>query len=246
MTESPVIFPHAKLLAKETLSREIAEHSLMKGCSNIDPRYLLGLFGGFWPFVEGFPAVIEGSYADLGRFASSDSQKRLIGRIGRMLAGSEKLAAMAKDETHHKAFWLLSAKQAGFDKEQLVSYPFPASSSRLAQDIQARPDFIAILMDFAAVEFVATAISDTLMESSAFREMMGDKGQRWFTEHFVASHEGTPHEDIALGFAQQMYPVLMDNDEAVLSDELVAELTIASGRRFIYCATDIVRVIHAQ
>lgn len=235
------LFPEAKEQAKGILFEEIATNRLMIGCKELDERFLLGLFGGYWPFVSGFPQVIEKSYADLGRFAQGEREQRLFSKIGRLLAGSKELSAVARDEAEHKGLWLLSAKQASYLKGDLENYQVPPSAFRLTKDIEERIDFIDVLLDFASVEFVAEGISRTLMDSPEFRGLMGEKGKRWFEEHFVATHDGTPHEDISLAFARDMAPIIRGQD---LTSEEVAKKCIASGRRFIVCANDIVANLH--
>ena len=240
-----VLFPRAKGMAKGTLFAEIAEHPLMKGCREADPRYLLGLFGGFWPFVDQFPAVIEKGYAKIAADSSdlqlSSAQRRGIERMGRMLGGSEALAAMADDEREHRNLWLRSAGRADISLEDLVDFGVLPSAARLTGDMEESLGPVEMSMHFAAVEFVAEDISRVLMVPGKFRDLMGQEGSRWFNVHLMtAHHEGTAHEDIALAIAARFHAMLGNGK---LTDENVAEMSIASGRRFILCADEIVSKI---
>ena len=239
------LFAEAKKMAKRTLFTEIDAHPLMRGCLMADPRYMLGLFAGFWPFVDGFPAVIEKSYAKIAAGPSdlqlSPGQRRDIARKGRMLGGAKALAAMADDEREHRGLWLRSAGRADLNLEDLVDFGVLPSAARLTGDMEESSGPVQLAMHFAAVEFVAEDISKVLMVPGKFRELMGQEGSRWFNVHLMtAHHKGTAHEDIALALAARFHAALGKGE---LTDGDVAEMTIASGRRFIRCADEIVEKI---
>ena len=190
---------------------KLSSSPLMNRFKLADDAALRALFIGYWPFVDGFPAVIQDTYESTGQFA----------RHGKVLSGA--LREMESDERNHRALWLKSVEAAQISVQELYdTAPLPAVQ-RITQAMTERPALWQRLLDFVAVEIVAEGISVSFLESEAFRSRLGNKGTAWFKTHVVHPSDQTTHEELAYRAAVALMPTAPDGAAFDLIDHTVQE-----------------------
>lgn len=182
---------------------------------------LRALFIGYWPFVDGFPAVIQSTYEATEQFS----------RLGKILSGA--LREMETDERNHRALWLISAAAAGISEENLYE-PAPLHDvERIIGTMVERETLWERLLDFVAVEIVAEGISVFFLESQNFCDRLGKKGTAWFKVHVVHPSDQTTHEDLAYRAAISLMP---EGLSAETMFELIDKTVQETVDRFIFAA----------
>ncbi len=189
-----------KLRTKEVAWEKIRQSPLMQGCAAGDVKFIVALLGGFWDFVDRFPAIIRGTFTDMPENISP-RLKKFLRRAAPTLSGT--LAEMEKDERSHRALWLRSAAMVDLDEKRLMEWVVLPEIDRISITLDKASPATKLLY-FVAVEIVAEGISDFLNSSTAFKEVLGKQGMGWFRVHVVHPADGTTHEDIAYKAAVQM------------------------------------------
>lgn len=159
-----------------------------------DEMALRALFVGYWPFVDGFPRVIQQTYEATAQFS----------RYGRVLSGA--LREMETDERNHRALWLRSTEAADIALADLYSSPALPQVLRVTEAMIERGALWQRLLDFVAVEIVAEGLSVAVLSSERFCERLGPKGTAWFKVHAVHPDGETSHEEIAYRAAVALMP----------------------------------------
>ena len=200
-----------KELIKRKSWEKITGSPLMARFVDPDQSALRALFVGYWPFVDGFPAVIQKTYEATEQFA----------RHGKVLSGA--LREMETDERNHRALWLRSVAAADIPEEDLYeAQPLPAVL-RVTEAMLERQALWQRLLDFVAVEIVAEGISQAFMSSEKFRDRMGTKGTAWFKVHMVHPADQTTHEDIAYRAAVALMPGALTEPVLDVVDRTIQE-----------------------
>ena len=170
---------------------------LMHGCA-LGGNFPQALLGGFWHFVDEFPGIIHGTYANVPS-AANEAVRRFLKRSAPILAGT--LKGMEDDERTHRTLWIRSAGRAGLSEDQLHRWKVLPEIESLTEAIRTERDFGRRLLYFVAVEIVAEGIACYLSQAPRFVEVMGEEGMQWFDVHRVHPDEATTHEAIAYKLA---------------------------------------------
>lgn len=171
---------------------------LMHACAQggTSPR---ALFGGFWHFVDTFPAIIRDTYENVPSAAANDKVRRFLKRSAPILSGS--LKPMEDDERAHRALWIRASRRVGLSEIQLHQWRILPEIKSLTEAIRTEGDLARRFLYFAAVEIVAEGISRYLSQQPPFVEAMGEDGMEWFDVHLVHPDDATTHEALACNLA---------------------------------------------
>lgn len=181
---------------KEEVHRKVRTCTLTAGCRQGDHACVKALVIGFWPFVDAFPGIIKDRYLNVSD-TELDSQARVMQRAAQILA------RMENDERSHRDLWLCTAEAMGLDPTRdLVRNPL-AEITALIEQMRGESDLATVFLCFVAVEMVAETLSQELLASEAFCDMLNERGKVWFKVH--VAHEGTTHEQIAFRLAMAHY-----------------------------------------
>jgi len=171
---------------------------LMRGCAE-GSGYPRALLGGFWPFVDAFPAIIRETYENLPAAAANETVRRFLKRSAPILSGT--LRGMEDDERAHRRLWLRASQRAGLAEDQLYQWRVLPEIKALSDAIRTEGQLARRLLYFAAVEIVAEGASRYLSQAPRFVEAMGEEGMQWFTLHSVHPDDATTHEALAYNLA---------------------------------------------
>lgn len=177
---------------------KISACPLTQGCAEGD-RYTRALLGGFWPFVNAFPAIIRDTYANVPAAAASEVLRRFLKRSAPVLSGT--LQGMEGDERAHRALWIRASRRVGLSEEQLHQWRVLPEIEALTERIRAERHLARRLLYFAAVEIVAEGTSRYLVQAPRFVNAMGEEGMQWFTVHMDHPAGATTHEALAYHLA---------------------------------------------
>lgn len=175
---------------KDEAYRKVLASPLMHACAE-GGNYPRALFGGFWHFVDEFPAIIRETYTALPSAAAKDTVRRFLRR----------LQGMEDDERAHRALWIRSASRVGLSEGQLHQWRVLPEIRSLTQSIRTEKHLGRRLLYFVAVEIVAQGVARYLFQAPRFVEAMGEEGMEWFAAHLAAPGHATTHEAVAYKLA---------------------------------------------
>lgn len=178
--------------------KKVLASPLMHACAQggTSPR---ALFGGFWHFVDTFPAIIRDTYENVPCAAANDKVRRFLKRSAPVLSGS--LKPMVDDERAHRALWIRASRRVGLSEIQLQQWRILPEIRSLTEAIRTEGALARRLLYFAAVEIVAESVSRYLSQQPPFVEAMGEDGMEWFNVHLVHPDDATTHEALAYNLA---------------------------------------------
>lgn len=184
-----------------------------------DDRSAAALIGGFWSFVDVFPAIIRGTYASALAGSEGETVRSFQRRMAPIL--SETLSSMEDDERSHRALWLRAARSIGLSAEALYGWPVLPEVRRVSRELLDERDLGRLLLYFVGVEVVAEGVSRRLSTAPDFVAAMGPDGMSWFAAHLVAPGEVGAHEDLAYKLALAVRQAAGENtDEASINAEV--------------------------
>lgn len=137
----------------------------------------------FWPIVEAFPEIVQGTasvYHKALRPLSSRERKDVRELIGNQLSDVD------GDEKLHKQYWQLAAKQTGAILNPVFSNRNIYVDFILRQLRSETPS--TRLAALAGIEINAYAWSATVMKSRTFKQVLGPEGCKWWEAHMSSDH----------------------------------------------------------
>ena len=200
LMSSPV--PGVASDAGEEIRRMVNRNPLIQECAAGNPRAMVAMYIGNWPYINGFPPAI---YDLLKRRVVRDdlnktfggATKEVVGQLARVFRG------VAQEERAHSREWVFSASAVGITREQLHADPLPEVEALLVQAFDSNP--LPAILALVATELIATHSSVRLLESNRFLEAHNHpRALRWYLEH-VLPHDGPDHQALQLYFASRVF-----------------------------------------
>ena len=186
---------------KEEVRQKALATTLIPAMQRGDLRAIHAFLLGFWSFVDAFPGTIEKGRARVFKTAIRNYpfEVRAI--------GANATALMRKDESDHRTLWTISASEVGLTYAELemgrTHYPKTQLITDLVGDETADP--ATLLLRFMAVEMVAETVSDALLYSAKFLDVVPKRGCGWFVVHVEhVATTGTPHEEVTFRLANAL------------------------------------------
>lgn len=213
--------PDWRARIKNEAYRKVVIAPLLQGCAARETARdsTRALMGGFWDFVDTFPAIIRETYTIAPAATANPRLRRFLKQATPHLAGS--LDGMAGDERAHRALWVRSASRVGLSEEELYRWPVLPEVRALSDALRAEKRLARRLLYFVAVEIVAAGTSKYLSQAPAFVELMGNEGMQWFAAHLVHSRDVATHEAIAYELALEVKQAAHEtSDEQSLNEDI--------------------------
>src|SRR5689334_23101046 len=126
------------------------------------------LFGGFWHFVDTFPAIIRDTYENVPSAAANDKVPRFLKRSAPILSGT--LKSIEDEERVHRALWIRASRRVDLSEIQLHQWRVLPEIKSLTEAIQTEGDLARRLLYFVGVEIVAEGVSRCLSQKPPFVE----------------------------------------------------------------------------
>lgn len=191
---------------------------LMHACAE-GGNHTRALFGGFWHFVDQFPAIIRETYTTVPSAAANDTIRRFLRRAAPALSGT--LKGMENDERAHRALWIRSASRVGLSEDRLHKFGILPEIRSLTEAIRTEQHLGRRLLYFVAVEMVAEGVSRFLSQAPRFVEAMGEDGMQWFAVHLMPPDHGATHEAVAYKIALSVKQAADERiDETSINDDI--------------------------
>lgn len=196
---------------------------LVQGCANwvAGPAYARALLGGFWSFVDAFPAMVRDTRLQLPAATIEALRGSLASDTGDIMARAA-LHDMESDESMHRDLWVRSAGRVGLTEAALHTWPALPEVRTITDALQTEPHLARRLLYFVAVEVVAAEASRHLLQAPRFVEAMGEDGSCWFTAHLTAADGATTHESVAYVLAVALLDAAGEAHDEMSVDEPVA------------------------
>lgn len=190
------------------VGRKISQLALVQACARGEDGAIEALILDFWPFINVFPGHIEAANRHMvrGKYLTPDQKphrRELWDLVSDLLPG------IRQDEEAHRELWIKFAKANRIPMDELERVTPSREMLELIHLTSEKIHPTEKLLQFAAVEMVATALSQTLLASSSFCEKMPD-GLGWFRVH--AEHHGDDtHETLVIKLALALHPGVTDS-----------------------------------
>ena len=209
---------------KNETREKIAGAAFSEACRRGDQEVMRGLVVGLWPFINEFPKSMIRSAA---RLPPMDllRKRALVNYL--LYRGGDIIKSIREDEENHRELWLETGAALGLRFPDDYTQPVPHETQAWIDALNREATPSTSLVQFAAVEIIAEAVSVELVRHEAFTSTLGGQGSQWFRVH--AEHgSAITHEELEfrLAFALNPEGPMMDKGDLVVRQ--IADLSVAA------------------